>query len=223
MPRKRPRSFVVIGLGAFGGTVATTLASLGDEVLGIDIDEKRVRDIAEKLTHAVIADARDDDALKEAGVAERDVAIVSIGEDLEASILCTMNLKLIGIPTIWVKALSRTHHRILTRLGADRVIRPERDMGLHVAETLHTPFVADYLSLGNGFLVVNLIVPDGAKTTTIGELLELAGGGVKVLGVMRASDLHPASHVDMILQDGDRVMVLGRRAQLRELAGSLWQ
>jgi trk system potassium uptake protein len=178
---RKSRSFVVVGLGAFGGTVATALAGMGDEVLGIDNDERRVREHIDRITHVAIADARDEDALKEAGAGQHDVAIISIGEDLEASILATMNVKLIGVPTIWVKALSRTHHRILSKIGVDRVIRPEHDMGLHVAETLHSPYVADYLSLGNGFHVINFIIPEVSKLKTIGDLRKLTGEKVQIL------------------------------------------
>lgn len=221
MASRRNRSFVVVGLGAFGGTIASTIASMGDEVLGIDNDEARVRDHIDKVTHAVIADARDEEALREAGAGQHDMAVVSIGEDLEASILCTMNLKLLGVPKIWVKAISRTHHRILSRLGADRVIRPERDMGLHVAETLHTPHVADYLSLGNNFHVINLIVPEDSKVETVEQLLDAAHDTVEFLGFMRGTEFHPASETGLQLSEGDRLMVLGKRDALRNLAGLL--
>jgi trk system potassium uptake protein len=197
---RKSRSFVVVGLGAFGGTVATALAGMGDEVLGI---------------------ARDEDALKEAGAGQHDVAIISIGEDLEASILATMNVKLIGVPTIWVKALSRTHHRILSKIGVDRVIRPEHDMGLHVAETLHSPYVADYLSLGNGFHVINFIIPEVSKLKTIGDLRKLTGEKVQILGVMKGSEFQAGREDETVLMGGDRIMLLGRRKDLRQLAAGV--
>jgi trk system potassium uptake protein TrkA len=221
MATRKKRNFVVVGLGAFGGTIATTLSGLGDEVLGIDHDETRVRDHIDKVTHAVIADARDEDALREAGVEQYDVAVISIGEALEASILCTMNLKLLGVPIIWVKAMSRTHHRILTKLGVDRVIRPERDMGLHVAETLHTPFVADYLSLGNSFHIINLIVPGDRKIDTLAQLVELAGESVGILGLMRGTEFISSTKSDSQLREGDRLMILGKRDHLRHVASLL--
>ncbi|MBU2532909.1 MAG: TrkA family potassium uptake protein [Alphaproteobacteria bacterium] len=220
MQRKK-RSFVVVGLGAFGGTVAAALAGMGDEVSGIDNDERRVREHVDKVTHVAIADARDEDALREAGAGQHDVAIVSIGEDLEASILCTMNLKLIGVPTIWVKALSRTHHRILAKIGVDRVIRPEYDMGLHVAETLHSPYVADYLSLGNGFHVINLLMPASSKLKTIEDLRALTESKVQILGFMRGTEFHTGTRNESALDEGDRVMLLGRRDDLRKLSGLL--
>jgi trk system potassium uptake protein TrkA len=221
MTDRSKRSFVVIGLGAFGGTVAMALANMGDDVLGVDIDEQRIRDYIDQITHAVIADARDEDALREAGVDQYDVAVISIGEDLEASILCTMNVKLLGVPTVWVKALSRTHHRILTKLGVERVVRPEREMGLHVAEALHTPFVADYLSLGNGFHVINVIVQEDFRIRTVGELVHAGGQDVRFLGLMRGTEYRSVAEMDAVLAEGDRLMLLGRRDKLRQLAGML--
>ncbi len=106
------RTFAVIGLGQFGRTVALELTRLGDRVIGIDDTEARVAPLADRIAHAIVADARDDAALREAGVAECDVAVVAIGENLEANILAAMNLKLIGVPAVWAKAQSRTHHRI---------------------------------------------------------------------------------------------------------------
>lgn len=221
MAEKTYRNFAVIGLGMFGGTVASALASMGEEVLGIDVDESRVRQYADELSHAVIADARDDEALKEAGLASYEVAVVAIGEDLEANILCSMNAKLIGVPCVWVKAFSRTHHRILSRIGVERVIHPERDMGLHIAETLHTPFVADYVSLGNGFHVVDLVVQEGMSKDI---LKKLAGGeaeGVRFLGLMRGTDYLDGSKGAIGFEEGDRVLVLGRREDLRQLGDRL--
>ncbi len=139
MPEKSNRNFAIIGLGTFGSTIATELVRFDNYVLGIDNQERVVGRIAETLSEAIIADGSDEEALREAGVDQYDVAVVAIGEDLEASILCTMHLKVLGVPCIWVKAISRTHHRILTRLGADRVLQPEQEMGRHVAQVLHNP------------------------------------------------------------------------------------
>ena len=110
---KQNRSFVVIGLGAFGSVVATELARFGNRVLGIDKDHRRVAALAEQLSNVVILDATDEGALREAGVDRYDVGLVSIGNDLESNVIAAMNMRLIGVETIWAKAESRTHHRIL--------------------------------------------------------------------------------------------------------------
>lgn len=220
MSESAKRTFVVIGLGSFGSTVAMALADTGDEVLGIDIDEAAVRPLADTLSQALIADARDEDALKEAGVADYDVAVVAIGEDLEASILCTMNLKLLGVKCIWVKALSKSHHRILLKIEVDRIIQPERDMGLRVAETLHTPFISDYLSLGNGFYVVNIEVDDAIAGQIPADVLR-GDGDVRLLGFMRGTEHHAATDPGLHLEEGDRLLVLGRRDGLRRFTRTL--
>lgn len=215
MARSHKRSFAVIGLGSFGSTVATALAASGDDVLGIDLDEERAGRYARDLSQVLILDARDEDALKDAGLADYDVVVVAIGEDLEASIICTMNLKLVGAKCIWVKAFSKTHHRILSRIGADRVIQPERDMGLHVAETLHTPFVSDFMSVGNGFHVVTIVAHDIMAGRSLRELRNLAGDSVQVLEAMRGSQHLSHGKDDVLIEEEDRLLLLGRSEDLR--------
>ena len=114
------RNFAVMGLGTFGSTVAEELQRLGNEVLGVDRDEERVRLMAEHISEAVIADVRDREALEELGLGQYDAVLVAIGEDLESNLLCTLALKNLGVAEVWVKALTPSHHHILTRLGADR-------------------------------------------------------------------------------------------------------
>ena len=166
----KKRNFVVIGLGMFGRTIATQLVSFGNHVLGIDSDEVRVNDVIDEISEAVIADVRDDESLREAGVDQYDVAVIAIGDDLESNVLCTMNVKLLGVETIWAKAMNPTHHRILDRLGADRVIHPEEEIGQHVAQMLHNPLVRDYLSLGDGNYLVDLSIPETFEGKRLEEL-----------------------------------------------------
>ena len=217
---KIKRSFVIIGLGTFGGTIATELARFGNRVLGIDINEKNVSDLANTIAEAVIADGRDDEALKQAGANHYDVAVVAIGEELEANILCTMNVKLLGIKTVWVKALSKTHHRILSKMGADRVILPEQEMGQHIAQMLHNPVVRDYLSLGNNFHVININIPEELEGKTLGDLHLGEKYNTRCLGVMRGSD-YLGCEDDVALKKDDKMMVLGRRSELRLFGDTL--
>lgn len=219
----KARSFVVIGLGAFGSTVAGALADFGNPVLGIDIDKLRASAMAETLTETIIADGRDEAAMREAGVGDHDVAVVAIGEDLEANILCTMNMKLIGVPTIWAKAQSRTHHRILARIGIDRVLLPEQEIGAHVAQVLHNPLVRDYVSLGNGYSVVDLAVPAHFEGRTIGADLDLAKFDLECLGTMRGTAYSPPGAAGVSLKEGDKLLLLGKPRDLRAFADSSWR
>jgi trk system potassium uptake protein TrkA len=219
--RQKSRSFAVIGLGTFGTTVASELARFGNHVLGIDTVDRNVSRVADTLAEAVIADGRDEQALREAGVGNYDVAVIAIGEELEASILCTMNAKLLGVPTIWVKAMSRTHHRILTKLGADRVIQPEQEIGRHIAQMLHNPLVRDYVSLGNRFHVVDFRVPDSLEGKRVDGLGLRDKFELRALGLMRGSEFLSCDSGALELKADDKLLLLGRRENLRRFADGL--
>jgi trk system potassium uptake protein TrkA len=222
MKTTKKRSFVVIGLGMFGSTIAPSLAEMGDDVLGIDIDETLVRKNADLLTHTAILDARDEIALKEAGVGAYDVAIVAIGENLEANILASMNVKALGIKEIWVKAQSITHHKILLRIGVTKIIHPERDIGLQVAETLHTPYVTDYINLGSGQYLVSFILQENMLTKGLREFSEKNDTGASLVGAMRGDTFIDFTNgIDIQTETGDRLLVIGTKHQLRKLSGLL--
>ena len=218
---KETRTFAVIGLGAFGSAVATELARFDNHVIGVDLDERRVSQLAANLPATAILDSSDENALREAGIDRYDVALIAIGRDIEASILTTMNLKMLGIETIWVKASNKTHHRILSKLGADRVILPEQEMGRHIAQMLNNPVVQDYVSLGNGFSVVNIVVPDRLdekplRALKLGEAFDL-----KLLGLMRGTEYIPCDNADLVLRRDDKLLLLGKRPELRRFGDTL--
>ncbi len=216
---KVSRSFVVIGLGAFGSVVAQELARFGNQVIGIDKDPRRVAALAEQLPAALILDATDEGALREAGIDRYDVGLVSIGNDLESNVIAAMNLRLVGVGTIWAKADSRTHHRILSKIGADRVIMPGLEMGRHTAQMLNNPAVQDYVSLGNGYSVVNLMIPQRLAGRRLSELG--AGAGIQVLGMMRGTDYRCTRDQDPVLLANDRILLLGRRVDLTHFGDRL--
>jgi trk system potassium uptake protein TrkA len=149
----REEQFLVIGLGRFGGALAETLAELGRDVLGVDLDEKLVQRYADQLTHVVQCDTTDPEAMAQIGAAEFRTAVVAIGTDMEASILTTALLSDLGVPRIVAKAITAAHGKILERVGAHRVIFPERDMGIRVGHTL-TGRALDYFQLDPGFALV---------------------------------------------------------------------
>lgn len=218
---KETRSFTVIGLGAFGSAVASELARFGNQVLGVDTDEKRVTQMSNILDNCVILDTTDEVALREAGIDQYDVALIAIGRDIQASILTTMNLKMLGVETIWVKASNKTHHRILSKLGADRVILPEQEMGRHIAQMLNNPVVQDYVSLGNGYSVVNIVIPERLKgkplkSLGIGERFDL-----RLLGLMRGTEFRAGDTAEMALEPADKLIVLGKRPELRRFGDAL--
>ena len=199
--------FAVIGLGRFGAATSLELMRLGHSVLGVDIDGRVVDQHAERLTRAAIADVTDRDALAELGLEEYDVVLVAIGEDIQASLVCTVHLKSMGVRTLWVKASSRAHHLILTKLGVSRIIHPEEEMGIRIAQVLSYPMVNDYIALGNGDFVVEIEASD---------VLEAQGVHVDTLRV-RAFPF-PES-VRRFIEEHDVVYVIeqNRDAQLRSM------
>lgn len=218
---REARSFAVIGLGAFGSAVAAELARFGNHVIGVDLDERRVAQMAPILSTSVILDTTDEMALKDAGIDQYDVALIAIGRDIQASILTTMNFKMIGIGTIWVKASNKTHHRILSKLGADRVILPEQEMGRHIAQMLNNPVVQDYVSLGNGFSVVNIVIPARLKARDIASLGIGKKYDLRLLGLMRGTEFRSCDTPDLVLEEDDKLILLGKRPELRRFGDAL--
>ncbi len=213
-------NFAVIGLGNFGSTVATELKRFGNYVIGIDMDEGRVSRHAEPLDQALIVDARSDEALRDAGVGECDVGVVALGHDFEASVLATMNLRLIGVDKIWAKAVSKTHHRILNHIGVERVIHPEVRMGEQVAQILHNPLIRDYVSLGNTFHVVNMRIPEALTGKCLRDL-DLKRFDLRCLGVMRGTEFIGRDGDTCEFEGDDMLLLLGRRKDLRAFTQSL--
>ena len=153
------KQFAVIGLGRFGFSVAKTLTKYGSEVIAIDRDEERVRKVAEFVSYAVQLDAMDEKALSSVGVQNVDTAIVSIGERIEASILVVMILKEMGIKNIIAKAATTLHGKVLENLGVLRIIYPERDMAVRVAQSLVRPSIVEQLELSEEYSIVELPTP----------------------------------------------------------------
>ncbi|TYB86366.1 TrkA family potassium uptake protein [Oceaniovalibus sp. ACAM 378] len=218
---RQERLFGVIGLGNFGGTVATELTRFGNHVIGIDQNERLVSAHAEQLSQAMIADARDEAALREAGLGECDIVLVAMGHDLEANILASINLKMIGVKTVWAKATTRTHHRILSKLGVDRIIHPEVEVGQHIAQVLHNPLVRDYVSLGNGYHVVNFMVPESLEGKRLSDLPHTNDHNLRCVGVMRGTEFVGRDGDGCILEGDDRLLLLGQRKDLRAFAATL--
>lgn len=132
----RAKQFVIFGLGRFGSSLASTLAEAGYEVMAVDQSEEKVQDISPVVTQAIQADVTDMDTLKELGIRNFDVAIVAIGKDMQSSIMATLLLKELGIPYVVAKASTDAHKRVLEKLGADRIISPEQDMGKRLVTIL---------------------------------------------------------------------------------------
>ncbi len=217
------RSFAVIGLGRFGSAIATTLTQLGQEVIGIDADAERVRHLGEVLTHAVELDATDERALRAAGVQDVEVAVVSIGENVEASVLIVMLAKELGVQTVIAKATTPLHGRILQKIGVSRVIFPERDMAVRVAHSLIVANVIDYIELSRDFSIVELPAPHTFSGRTLRQLELRPRHGLTLIAIKRrlaGSDqetTNVAPSADDRIEAGDVLVVLGSNERLAQL------
>ena len=209
--------FAVIGLGSFGATVATQLVSLKHDVIGIDINKKYVENIAEEITHAVIADATDEHVLQELNIQNCDAVVVAIGEDIEASILCVLHLKNMGLEKIYVKAKSKAHHMILTHLQVSKMIHPVEDMGVRIAQSLSYPMVSRYMALEDDHFIVKVEVTEALNGTRYHEFIGHAPE-VKTLLHKRGSEIHFSLDPQLIMQQGDILVLEGQVEQLKRLS-----
>lgn len=213
--------FAVIGLGRFGSAASLELMKLGHSVLGVDTSERLVNKYADQLTHAVIADVTDRRAIDELGLDNYDVVLVAVGTDLEASLLCIVHLKSAGVKTIWVKATSHAHHTILSKLGVERIIHPEEEMGIRVAQALSYPMVQDYLSLGNGQFVVEVHIGETLDQSTVKEFLSMQQESIYLLLVKRKAEMVAHPDNDFVLRAKDILVLAGQLDALKLIAPAL--
>ena len=211
------KSYVVIGLGRFGAEMALKLYECGEDVLAIDSDENIIDKLADRVTKAVAADARDLDVLRKLGVEDFDRAVVAVGSDLAASALITMNLKTLGVPFIICKAHDDTYREILEKLGADRVIIPEWEMADKLARGLTTAGVMEYIELSSEYGIVEMAPPAEWLGKTIRALELRSRYGANVIAVRRGENLHIPPEIDKPLGDSCVLVGLGSCKVLEKL------
>lgn len=203
------KSYVVIGLGRFGQTLARQLCMLGAEVLAMDIHQDLVQQAADEVTHAVVGDAQDKDVLRALGVRDFDCAIVAIGSDLAASVLTVMNLKELEVPYIIGKAHDETHRRVLEKLGVDRVVIPEQENATRLARSLNSHNVLDYIELSEDYGILEIPAPKSWIGKTLKELNIRAKLGVNIIAVESGRETNVSPSADYQIQAGDIMVVLG--------------
>ena len=179
------RQFVVIGAGRFGRAVAMTLSQKGCQVLLLDKDEILVQEMSEIVTQAIQVDVTNEKALQGLDLGEMDVAVIALGSSLEASILATMKLKEMGVKTVVAKAGTLAHSKILSRIGADRIVFPEKDMGVRVANSLVSPSIFDYIEVSPGCNMVEIKVPKDLRGQTLGQANVRSRFGVDIVAIKR--------------------------------------
>lgn len=211
------KQFVVIGLGRFGSSIAKTLYSLGSDVLAIDKDEDIVQEIADSVTHAVQLDATDENALKSLGISNFDVAVVTIGDDIQSSIMVTLLVKELGVKYIVSKGNNDLHAKVLYKIGADRVILPEKDMGVRVAHNLVSTNILDYIELSEDYSVMEIKVLEEWSGKTLNELKLRSKYGINVIAIKRGQEINLSPSAGDIIKNTDTIVAIGVAEDLNRL------
>lgn len=211
------KQFIVIGLGRFGGSIANSLVQMGHEVLAIDKDEQKVEEFKDIVTQAIQGDATDEHLLLDLGARNFENAVVSIGDDIQSSILATLILKELGIPHVTVKAISDLHQKVLEKIGADKVIHPERDMGIRVAYHLISKNILDHIELSSDYSIVEVV----ATEAVIGQSLEAldirAKYGCNVIAIRgEGNNMSIAPRAEEKIQPGDVLIVIGHNEDVQK-------
>jgi trk system potassium uptake protein len=201
---------MVIGLGRFGRALAEALVGLGQDVLGVDVSERLVQESADHLTHVVQADATDREALRQIGAEDFRFAVVAIGSDIEASILATHTLIDIGVPRVWAKAITASHGAILERVGAHRVVFPERDMGVRLAHSMVGRTI-DYVEIDEDFVLLETTVPRDMVGKSLRDAEVRSRHRVTVVSVKQEGDRFTYATPDTVLGPRDLLVIAGER------------
>lgn len=215
MADRKKDAVVVIGLGRFGSALALELCREGTEVMAIDSRRDIVQRMAGRLTHVVTADSTDIEALRELGVQEFRRAVVSIGSDMQASILTTSLLVELGIPDIWAKAMTEQHGRILERVGATHVVFPEHEMGQRVAHTVQGKML-DYIEMDADFAMIKMLAPDALVGVPLNKTPARKKYEITVVAVKHTDGEFTYATADTALQKDDVIYVFGRTEQIEK-------
>ena len=212
------QNFAIIGLGRFGGSLCETLIESGQEVLAIDKDEDRINEFMNIATHAVVANAQDEMTLRSLGLRNFDHVIVAIGEDIQASILVTLMAKEMGVPRVTAKAQNEYHAKVLYKIGADRVVHPERDMGIKVAHNLVSKNILDYLELSDEYSLAEIKVTNPRFCDK--NLIELnfrRNFGLNVVAIRRGTQLIISPLAEELVLRDDCLLIIGADEDVERL------
>lgn len=213
------KQFVVLGLGRFGHSVAKTLYALGNDVLAIDMDEDLVQEISDSVTHAVQLDATDENALRYLGIRNFDVAVVTIGSNIQASVMATLLVKELGVKYIIAKGHSDLHAKVLYKIGADRVVLPEKDMGVRVAHNLVSASILDYIELSPDYSIMEIQALDEWDGKTLDELRLRSKYGINVMAIKNGDEINLTPSADDRVNAKDVIVAIGSAEDLSKLEG----
>lgn len=211
------KQYIVFGIGRFGSALCKSLSEMGHEVLAVDSSEEHIRAINPYVTQALQLDATDEEAMHTLGIRNFDAVIVSIGDNLRDSIMVTLMCKELGAKYLLAKATDELHARMLKKMGADRVVFPERDMGVRVAKTLVSPRTLDLMNLSGDYMMADLAAPTSWVGKTLGELDIRKHHNVSVLVIHRAGDVLASLGSSTRVEKGDELLLLGHRSDVDKL------
>ncbi|MBQ9988484.1 MAG: TrkA family potassium uptake protein [Clostridia bacterium] len=218
--KKQEHTYGIIGLGRFGHALALELAQSGADIMVMDRDEEKVREMRDYTENAYVVKSLDKKSLMEVGIQQCDVAVVCIGSHLETSILTTLNLVSLGVSTVIAKATSAEHGEILEKLGA-QVVYPERDMGIRLARRLESARALDYIQLSEKLNISKLMVPESMVNTTVIDLQPRKEYGINIIAVENAGTVMESIGPNYVFQKGDILYVSGTKANLDRFADAL--
>lgn len=202
------KSFAVIGCGRFGTSLARTLYGLGHEVMAMDSNEEIIQEISDEVTHAVVVDTMDEFALKELGLSNFDVVIVSIGSNVEASIMATISAKELGAKKVIAKASSETQGKILARVGADKVIFPERDMGVRVAHNLVSTNVLEFIELSPDYGIIEISPLLHWIGKSLADLNLPSKHRINIIAIKNGDKINITPNSDYVINEDDTLVVV---------------
>lgn len=211
------KQFVVLGVGRFGESIALKLAELGAEVMVVDESEEVIQHMADKVTYAVQADATDESAITALGIRNFDIAIVSIGADIQASILVTLMVKELGVKHVVAKAQNELHGKVLKKIGADRIVFPEMEMGARVAKNLMSANVFDFIDLAPDYSLLEIAVNEEWVGKTIIDIDMRNKFGISVIAVKVGDSIDLNLNGSRILLQDDRLIVIGENSDLKKI------
>ena len=209
------KEFVVIGLGRFGASVCKELHRLGHQVLAIDIKEEKVNAVLDYSEKAVIADASREEVLKSLGVGNFDYAVVAIGDNMQANIMCTLLLKEMGMKNVWVKAQDANHKKVLAKIGADRVIQPEYDMGIRAANQMQSGKLQEYIELSEEYSISELDISKRLANKALNDLDIRAKYGCTILAIKNGEKVNISPSAEDKLYEGDMIVVMGKNDDIK--------
>jgi trk system potassium uptake protein len=208
------KQIAVLGLGRFGGSLVKEFHEIGIETLAVDKNIDLVNEYSSYATYAIQANTLDENTLKQLGIRNFDLVVVSFGDSIEASILTTLHLKEIGVKQVWAKAQNDYHHKVLEKVGADRIIHPERDMAKRVAHYVASEKIIDFIELSKEHSIVEIVASEKLAGKTLVQLDIRAKYGCSVVGIQRGEEVKVAPLAEVRIQKGDILIVIGHNSNL---------